>query len=213
MFKKICFGIMLLLSQLVGLYALALLALPQFGHPALIERLSESPLSMVSHFVGSGLALIIGPYLFLARSRIKLWVHRYLGRIYMLGVLFGGVASCYMSVNADGGLPAQTGFFALAILWLTSGFLAFHYIRTGRVQQHQTMMFINFALTFAAVTLRIYLPIGALSGAAFDTYYGLIAWMCWVPNLLVALLVMPGNLFTNLPTVYGFGRNFRGQTQ
>jgi hypothetical protein len=41
----------------------------------------------------------------------------------------------------------------------------------------------NFALTFAAVTLRLYLPAWMIAGVAFDVAYPLIAWLCWVPNL------------------------------
>jgi hypothetical protein len=42
----------------------------------------------------------------------------------------------------------------------------------------------NFALTFAAVTLRLYLPLGFASGLRFEDFYPAVAWLCWVPNLL-----------------------------
>jgi hypothetical protein len=44
----------------------------------------------------------------------------------------------------------------------------------------------NFALTFAAVTLRLYLPPVLIVGLPFAMSYAIIAWLCWVPNLLVA---------------------------
>ena len=44
----------------------------------------------------------------------------------------------------------------------------------------------NFALTFAAVALRLYLPPVFIFGLPFATSYAIIAWLCWVPNLLVA---------------------------
>jgi hypothetical protein len=50
-------------------------------------------------------------------------------------------------------------------------------------------MFINFALTFAAVTLRTGLGIGFASGTPFEVFYPYLAWICWVPNLLVALVI------------------------
>ena len=191
MMKKSGFWSMLLLSQLLGIYALALLAFPQLGVPELIEKLSTAPVSMTSHFAGSGIALMIGPWLFLAGSRRRAWVHRYLGRLYMLGVLVGGAASIYMSPFADGGVVAQTGFLMLAIFWIGSGYAAYRYARLRLIREHQRMMTINFALTFAAVTLRLYLPVGALSGMAFETYYAAIAWLCWVPNILVAMWIIP----------------------
>ena len=47
----------------------------------------------------------------------------------------------------------------------------------------------NFALTFAAVTLRLYLPASMVAGLAFERAYPVIAWLCWVPNLIVAELL------------------------
>jgi hypothetical protein len=44
----------------------------------------------------------------------------------------------------------------------------------------------NFSLTFAAVTLRLYIPASALAGVEFSVAYPIIAWLCWVPNILWA---------------------------
>jgi hypothetical protein len=44
----------------------------------------------------------------------------------------------------------------------------------------------NFALTFAAVTLRLYLPASMAAGIAFELAYPVIAWLCWVPNVVLA---------------------------
>ena len=44
----------------------------------------------------------------------------------------------------------------------------------------------NYALTLAAVSLRVYLPLSMIAGADFGTAYAAIAWLCWIPNLLVA---------------------------
>ena len=47
----------------------------------------------------------------------------------------------------------------------------------------------NFALTTAAVTLRIYLPASMLAGIPFEVAYPAVAWLCWMPNLLVASFI------------------------
>jgi hypothetical protein len=44
----------------------------------------------------------------------------------------------------------------------------------------------NFALSFAAVTLRPDVPVALMSGLDFARAYAAIAWRCWVPNLMVA---------------------------
>ena len=77
------------------------------------------------------------------------------------------------------------GFGSLGVLWIVSGVLALVAIRAGRVQQHKQWMIRNYALSYAAVMLRIYLPLGLASPVGFDGAYPAIAWMCWVPNLIL----------------------------
>lgn len=48
----------------------------------------------------------------------------------------------------------------------------------------------SFALTYAAVTLRIYLPVSMIVGLEFAQAYPVIAWLCWLPNLGVAQLLI-----------------------
>ena len=40
-------------------------------------------------------------------------------------------------------------------------------------------------MTFGAVTLRIYLGLFALAGVPFEEAYPAVAWLAWVPNLLL----------------------------
>jgi len=45
----------------------------------------------------------------------------------------------------------------------------------------------NFALSLAAVTLRIYMPLMlAALHWPFRVTYITVSWLCWIPNLLVA---------------------------
>jgi hypothetical protein len=44
----------------------------------------------------------------------------------------------------------------------------------------------SYSLTFAAVTLRVWLPIGLMAGLSSTDAYQAVAWVCWVPNLVVA---------------------------
>jgi hypothetical protein len=55
---------------------------------------------------------------------------------------------------------------------------------------HERWMIRSFALTFGAVTLRIYLPLAIIQNQGefpLDAYR-IIAWAAWVPNLIVAEL-------------------------
>ena len=48
----------------------------------------------------------------------------------------------------------------------------------------------SFAMTFGAVTLRLYLPIAPMLGYEFMEGYRITAWASWVPNLILVELWM-----------------------
>jgi hypothetical protein len=141
------------------------------------------------HISGAVLALLTGPWQF-ARSIRDRWpmVHRIVGRAYVVGCLVGGLAGLALSTTAHGGWVTSLGFAGLAIAWLGTTVVAFAMIRARRVKEHKKWMIRSFSLTFAAVTLRLML--GAYEGFDLDIpfahAYSAIAWLCWVPNLVVA---------------------------
>jgi len=80
----------------------------------------------------------------------------------------------------------------LAVIpWAVSGHISggalalFWRIRRGDQIGHRRWMLRSYAFTFAAVTLRIYLPIALTAGLPFIDAYQTISWACWVPNLIV----------------------------
>jgi uncharacterized membrane protein len=140
------------------------------------------------HIVFGVLALVIGPFTLSSRLREKnVKRHRILGSIYMVSILFGGLAGLYLALNATGVWVAQLGFALLSIGWLITMFQALVHIKKRNIQGHQKWMLRNYALTFAAVTLRIWLPLFTVL-FGFDHFqysYAVIAWLCWVPNFIV----------------------------
>ena len=143
---------------------------------------------LMVHIVGAMLAILFGPFQFLPGLRKGRWlkVHRWLGRTYLLSVLFGGLGGLYMSRLSYGGTLSHLGFGTLACLWLYTGYRAYRHIRNKEVEQHRQWMTRNYALTFAGVMLRIWVPLSGAAGIDFLTAYQAIAWLCWVPNLLAA---------------------------
>lgn len=140
------------------------------------------------HVFASAVALALGPFQFFARLRAtRPDLHRWSGRLYLgIGVLVGGAAGLFMAIHAYGGPVSRLGFAGLALAWLYTGFRAWRAIRAGDVASHRRWMVRNFALTFAAVTLRLWAPAAYAAGIPFETSYPVIAWLCWVPNLVVA---------------------------
>jgi hypothetical protein len=85
-----------------------------------------------------------------------------------------------------GGPVAHVGFALLAVLWVGTAGAAYLAIREGDVTRHRRWVTRSYALALAAVTLRIELPLMLVAGMPFDVAYPFVAWLCWVPNLLVA---------------------------
>lgn len=157
-------------------------------HPDMRGAFLDHPAGIYTHAFASIVALALGPFQFSAHLRQRYpVVHRWCGRVYLgVGVLVGGLAGLYMAQYAYGGLAARLGFALLALAWLYTGLRAFLAIRSGAVAVHRQWMMRNFALTLAAVTLRIYVPASFAAGIDFALAYPVIAWLCWVPNIAFA---------------------------
>ena len=185
--RKIGWGVMTLLALLIALYAVALLFVPAMRAPFLRDRFISAPVAAILHLAGSAIALAVGPFQLNSRLRNRfLSIHRWIGRSYVVAVLLGGVAAFALATMAQTGLPARVGFGLLAVLWLSSTAMAYRQIRARNQPAHRRWMTRSYALTFAAVTLRIYLPLSQAYGIPFEPAYQTIAWLCWVPNLIVA---------------------------
>lgn len=190
-------GALVLLSLAVAAYAVfayALLPLGAAVHPDMRATFAAQKAVVYLHVFGSAVALALGPFQFWARlrtSRPKL--HRWMGGIYLtVGVGLGGVAGLALATTAYGGMASTLGFGCLALAWLYTANHAWGEARARNFVAHRRWMIRNFALTFAAVTLRIYLPGSMAAGVPFEVAYPAIAWLCWVPNLIVAEVVIRG---------------------
>jgi uncharacterized membrane protein len=183
------------LSLGVAAYALVAYGLFPLGaavHPDMRAGFAAHPVGIYAHVFASIAALALGPFQFSTRLRARHpAVHRWMGRLYLgVGVLIGGLAGLYLSAYAYGGAVSQLGFAALAIAWLYTGLRAYRAILARDVVGHRRWMVRNFALAFGAVTLRLWLPAAVVSGVPFELAYPAVAWLCWVPNLVAAELIL-----------------------
>jgi uncharacterized membrane protein len=178
---------MLLLAIGVAGYAGAVLMVPELRPPLVQTLFAERLTATVAHFLGGAIALVAGALQVnpLLRARF-LQGHRWAGRVYVVAVLTGGVAGLALAIQSMGGFIARAGFALLAVAWLISTSLAYRHIRRRELPAHRRWMTRSYALTLAAVTLRIYLPASLIAGIPVTLAYPAIAWLCWVPNLLVA---------------------------
>ena len=142
--------------------------------------------ALIIHGAVGALALALGPFQFVEKlRRTRPQFHRVSGRIYLTCILISGVSGLWLAFYTPGGLPATSGFFVLAVLWLLTGSLALRAVLKRDYAAHRAWMMRSYALTFGAVTLRIYLGLGVpIAGLPFDQVYGMAAWANWAINLL-----------------------------
>lgn len=171
-----------------AVFAYGVMPLGSLVHPDMKLNFLAHKAGIYTHVFASLVALALSPFQFSGRlRRTRPWLHRMAGRMYLgIGVALGGLSGLYMSTFAFGGPIAKLGFACLAVCWLFTGLRAFQAIRRGAVQEHRRWVVRNVSLTLAAVTLRVYLPSSMIAGIPFELAYPVIAWLCWIPNLLVA---------------------------
>ncbi|GAB1819424.1 DUF2306 domain-containing protein [Herbidospora sp. RD11066] len=140
-----------------------------------------------AHIVFGGTALFLSPFQFAARIRNRVpRVHRVVGRIALASILVAGVSGAVIApVNAAGAI-GTAGFGTLAVLWVAFAVMAFAAIRKGDVERHRQWATRVFALTYAAVTLRLWLVVLMPTLGSFEAAYKIVPFLCWVPNLIVA---------------------------
>lgn len=154
--------------------------------PFVAYHLEQRPLWFFAHVGLAPVALALMPFQFWQglRQRALNW-HRWIGRAYGAAVLVSGLGGLLMALGSNSGALAAWGFGLLAVFWLGITAIGIWYALRGRIADHRRWMIRSAALTFAAVTLRLYLPL-LFATLGEQAGYVLVSWACWVPNLLVA---------------------------
>ena len=145
------------------------------------------------HITGGMLAILIGPFQFLKPIRRKrMGLHKRLGKIYIGAILFlAGPSGLYMAFHAEGGLVGCLGFTVMSLLWLWTTYRAYETIRQRDYNGHVRWITRSYALSFAAVTLRLYVPLASwVLDLPEDFVVTSSAWISWIPNLIVAELIL-----------------------
>jgi uncharacterized membrane protein len=141
------------------------------------------------HVAGAVTALVLGSAQFLpALRRGSSPPHRWIGRVYVLGCLVGGGAGPILAPGSSAGPIASAGFGGLAVIWIAVNLMGWRGAVQGRFAEHRRWMIRSWALTLAAVTLRLYLPLVMVLDLPFLPWYRAISFLAWVPNLIAAEL-------------------------
>jgi uncharacterized membrane protein len=160
------------------------------------ELYSDVNGAILLHICGALPALLIGPLQFWSKFRNRfLHIHRWCGRIYLIGVAVAAVGALYIAIFATNslvarsGLAARTGLGTLAVFWLLSAGIAYRSIRRGHIRDHKEWMIRSYIMTFVFVSHR--LLTGWMIGLGFDfpEAFAAMSWMCWVPALMFTEII------------------------
>lgn len=141
------------------------------------------------HIIGSSIILMAGFFQFSKMVYNNRALHKVLGKFYVFGVLFFAAPGAYvMTLFVNRGTGVFISFLLQNTLWVIFTLAAWLLVMNGRIDSHIKMMRRSYTLAFGAVTLRFYIWLFTVlgSGVSFENNYLIIAFLSWVPNLLVA---------------------------
>jgi uncharacterized membrane protein len=187
------------LAVLIGVISLRFLSLsPEAVSEELRSNLLDHPFFFFMLTIVAPIPLIVGVWQFLPATRRSAY-HRWAGRLYVTTVAIASVSGLIIAPTTAIGPAAGIGFAILAVLWFAATAIAFYHIRSRNIARHRIWMIRSYALTCAAITLRIILPTGIALGAGFANSYIVAAWGCWIINLIVAEAIIrrPGRRLNN----------------
>lgn len=140
------------------------------------------------HVYSSIFVLLAGFFQFSSTLLKKFPVtHRNIGKFYVFTVLFLSAPSgLFIGLFANGGIYSKVSFISLSILWFYFTIKGFTAIKNRKVTNHKAFMLRSFALTFSAITLRFWkiILVYLFHPPPMDVYQ-IIAWLGWIPNLLI----------------------------
>ncbi len=161
--------------------------------------------SFYIHIISAMVVLVVGPLQFIKKIRVKsLPLHRRLGKMYVYGILLLAAPSgLIMAFYAEGGIWSTVGFLLMSLLWFGTTIMAVRMAMQRKIAEHQKWMYRSYALTFAAVTLRVLVAL--FSEFTYDDQFIIVstAWLSWLLNLaVVELFIAFRNRKKILPASY-----------
>lgn len=115
-------------------------------------------------------------------------LHQSLGKLYIMSILlFAAPSGLVLAFYANGGLPSKVGFTMQCIVWWFTTLLAWKEILHKQWLSHIEWMIRSFAITLAAMSLRLesYVMYYFLGTKPIETYLT-VTWLSWTGNLLIA---------------------------
>jgi hypothetical protein len=143
---------------------------------------------MVAHLGGGSLALLMGPFQFSSWMRRRyVQAHRWMGRLYLAGVLTGSIAAVYMGVWVTRNRPFGIALLYLDLAWVVTTGMAYLAVIRRQFVAHKEWMVRSYVVTFAFVVFRVMAEdLNVYGKLGEDAQLVMLAWLAWAVPLLFA---------------------------
>jgi hypothetical protein len=140
---------------------------------------------LIAHLGGGALALLLGPFQFSTYLRRRfVQAHRWMGRLYLVGVLIASVAAVYMGMHARI-RGFGIGLLYLDVAWVVTTGMAYLAVMRRRFDAHREWMIRSYVVTFAFVVFRwMGNDLKLYSGLGLEARLTMLSWLCWAIPLL-----------------------------
>ncbi|MBD2767043.1 DUF2306 domain-containing protein [Hymenobacter sp. BT664] len=149
------------------------------------------------HITSSLWALVAGLLQFVpALYRWRPRLHRTLGKVYVVSILaLAAPSGLILAAFANGGLAAKIGFTMQCLVWWLATGHAYRMARQRRWLLHAEWMLRAYAITLAAMSLRLesYGLYYVFHTKPIETYLT-VTWLSWTGNLLLAEVLVQAGL-------------------
>ncbi len=173
-------------------------------------------LAFYSHIFSSGIVLLCGAFLF-SKHILKKWpkFHRLAGRTYVaLLLLISAPSGLIMGFHANGGWSVQLSFLLLTPLWWWFTWKGLQSAMRKDFQTHRIWMIRSYALTFSAISLRVYqFLLGTFIVMEPEMQYLLVSWLSWLGNWGLVEIWMMGKKYKMAFSVFEFRNKLQWDTE
>ncbi|MBB3777319.1 uncharacterized membrane protein YozB (DUF420 family) [Xanthomonas campestris] len=142
------------------------------------------------HLGGGAAGIALGTLQFVTqRWRRQAWVHRWVGRAYVAGMLAAMLGATGLIATSPAPMAIRVAFAATEAASLVAASVGLVAIRRGRVGRHLRWMVRAYLVTLAPVVFRVvlYAAVGAGVAPSPDTIAALL-WASWAVPLLIHMV-------------------------
>jgi hypothetical protein len=145
---------------------------------------------LIAHVGGGTLALSMGLFQFSGTIRRRfVKVHRWMGRLYLIGVLVGSIGAAYMGVMVSPLKAFGISLEFLALAWVMTSLMAYIAVLRRQFAAHREWMVRSYVVTFGFVLFRLGTRNHVFGSLGQEMQPVMLAWACWAIPMLITDVV------------------------